>query len=103
MKRQEMCIRDSLRGDDHGLAGADTGEEAAHGLGLDLVQLQAVHHLDVAGGGLGGQGGLQSQALHLLVQRIAVRAGLGGCLLYTSSVYYTPVFPGWQGLLITHS
>ncbi|MCQ5160677.1 hypothetical protein NE584_16705, partial [Clostridium sp. DFI.5.61] len=25
------------------------------------------------------------------------------CALETQSVYYTPVFPGWQGLLITHS
>ncbi len=55
------------------LAGAESGEEAAHGLGLDPLQREAVHdHSSCPEGGLGGQGGLDSKAFTFLLSVIAV-------------------------------
>ena len=55
----------------------DGGQERAEVLGLDAVHLDGVDDDDLAGGSLGGQSGLQSQSLHLLVQNVRVVAGLG--------------------------
>ena len=68
-----------LRGHDQSLAvGVDCAQETGELLGLDLVHLDLVDDDDVSGLSLGAQNGLQSQTADLLVERVAVIAGLRG-------------------------
>jgi hypothetical protein len=57
--------------------GADGGQQVGNGLGLVLIHDQAVDDDQVAVGSLVRQGGLDGQTLDLLVQGVAVIAGLG--------------------------
>ena len=68
-----------LSGHDQSLAvGVDCAQETGELLGLDLVHLDLVDDDDVSGLSLGAQNGLQSQTADLLVERVAVIAGLRG-------------------------
>ena len=68
-----------LGGSDHqGLAvGLDGVQERTEVLGLDAVELDGIDNDDLACGRLGGQSGLHSQSLDLLIQNVRVAAGLG--------------------------
>ena len=81
-------------GDNQSLAvGVDSLQEALEALGLDLVHFDGVDHNQVLFLCLCAQDGLHSQSLDLLVEGVAVVAGLGG---QTRCRHDTTAERGWS-------